>query len=101
MAVVPDQSIDFLYDFRQISSLTLQILLQRLKLVHHVYKFLVFTLGCVFLLPRVILFVAILGVVAVEELEFVLEFSLDSLLNSVRILFAIPRYLSLQLLVVD
>ena len=101
MAVVPDQSIDLFYDMSQCFSLILEIRLQRLKLVHHVYKFLVFLLGCVFLLLRVILFVAILGVVAVEELELVLEFSLDSLLNSVRILFAIPRYLLLQLLVVD
>ena len=99
--MVPDQSIDFLYDSSQCLSLLLQILLQVLKLFHHQFKFLVFALGCVSLLPLVILFVAILGVVAVEELELVLEFFLDSLLNFFRILIAIPRYLLLQLLVVD
>lgn len=99
--MVPDQSIDFLYDSSQCLSLLLQILLQELKLFHHPFKFPVFALGYVSLLPLVILFVAILGVVAVEELELVLEFFLDSLLNFLRILIAIPRYLLLQLLVVD
>ena len=99
--MVPDQSIDFLYDSSQCLSLLLQILLQELKLFHHPFKFDVFALGYVSLLPLVILFVAILGVVAVEELELVLEFFLDSLLDFFRILIAIPRYLLLQLLVVD
>ena len=99
--MVPDQSIDFLNDSSQCRSLLLQIRLQQLKLVHHPFKFLVFAPGCVSILRRVVIFVAILGVVAVEELELVLEFFLDNLLNLFRIFFAIPRYLLLQLLVVD
>lgn len=101
MAVVPNQSIDFLYDSSQYTSLILQIILQLLKLVHHVGKFPVFALSDLTLLWREVLFVVILVVVAVEKLELVLEFFLDHHLNFFRIFIAVLCYLLPQLLVVD
>ena len=73
-----------------------------LKLVHHLFKFPVFLLDCVFLLTfRSVLGFALFRVEAVQELELVLEFFLHLKLDGYRINVFHFLFPLLQLLVVD